>query len=693
MRIARIGLSFGILLWCCGLCLPGFGQTGDVLHEIANLRDPTWNIRRAAVMNLGQMGDRRAVPPLLAALNDMDPQLQNFTVRALARLKDPRAIEPLIVIANKNANKQVADVATEALGEFKDARAIAALIDILNRSAQDDATVASALGRIGAPAVPPLLAALNSAGPANRVGVLDALGWMNNAQATNALIGFVKDLDPSVRKAVVAGLGGHWEDPGRLASPFDTPGLLKVVRQRASPLPKDPRVPGLLIGALQDSDAGVQSAAADGLGSLKVAAAVEPLIGLLRKPVDGGLTTPERMAQASLRKSVARALGEIGDPRAVDALITALGDPEDSVRVVSAQSLGQIKDQRATEALVSLVDVKSNGVGRAALMALAQIKDPRAIGPLIEAMRKESAEVEARSGQVLPEDMRAQMTRIAVMADPILQGAPYALKQIGAPAVAPLIAAMESTDPVFRQRILASLNGSDDASAVDTIVAALGDTDAGVRSAALSALAGTNDPRAAAPFKTAWMMSDAAARNDAVSFLCRNDAAWATRQVIEAMKEKDSGFVAGCIQIPVRVKASIADTVIPLLNDPDNDTRQVAARTLVALVPNPLFDKPSPDRKEARAEIALHQSLKDRNMVVICAATSYYVGFGEAGSEDTLIDALNAAGEDWMAQYFLVSGNRKLEAAGRAWLLAHHRDVDSSLYGPMWGQLRPKLAA
>lgn len=122
-----------------------FGETDDVLHEIANLRDPAWGVRRAAVMNLGQMGDRRAVPPLLAALNDMDPQLQNFAVRSLAKLKDPRAIEPLIVLANKSANKQVADVAIQALGEFKDARGVAALIDILNRSAQDDATVASAL--------------------------------------------------------------------------------------------------------------------------------------------------------------------------------------------------------------------------------------------------------------------------------------------------------------------------------------------------------------------------------------------------------------------------------------------------------------------------------------------------------------------------------------------------------------------
>lgn len=693
MRIVRIALSSGVLLWCCGLCLQGFGQTDDVLHEIANLRDPAWGIRRAAAMNLGQMGDRRAVPALIAALNNADPQLQDYVVRALAELKDPRAIEPLIVIAGKNADKHAADSAIQALGEFKDARAIAALIDILNRSPQDDAMVASALGRIGATAVPPLLAALKSAGSANRVRVLDALGWMDNAQATNALIGFLKDPDPSVRKAVVAGLCGHWYAPGMLVSPFDTRGFLRLLSQRASPVPKDPRVPGLLMGALQDSDAGVQSAAAEGLGALKVGAAVDPLMVLLRKPLNGEQSAPGRTAQAVMRKNVAIALGEIGDVKAVDALIAALGDPEDDVRMWSARSLGQIKDQRATEALISLVNDKNNSVRREALRALAQIKDPRAAGALIEAMRKESAEIEERGRAGTPQEMGPATMRMIVMNDPVLENAPYALKQMGEPAVALLISAMKSTDPIFRQRILVALNGTTDASAVDVIVGALNDEDAGVRSAALAALAGTNDPRAAAPFMNAWKKADAAARGNAVYSLCRNDAAWVKGPVIEAMKEKDSGFMARCLEPLGQMKVSIEEVVIPLLTDVDNYAREVAARTLVAVVPNPLLFEVSADQKETRAETALRQSLKERNIVVICAASSYYVGRGEAGSEDTLIDALNAAGEYSLAEYFLVCGNRKLEDAGRAWLKAHHRVVDSHMFGPMWGLLRTKQAA
>jgi len=496
----------------------------------------------------------------------------------------------------------------------------------------------------------------------------------------------MKDPDPRVRKAVVIGLSGHWEDPGRLASPFDTAALLRSIRQRELPVPMDPRAPGLLVAALQDSDAEVQAAAAQSLGGLKVAAAADPLIELLRKPVNEGQSLLGKAAQAELRKNVAIALGQIGDARAVDALIAALGDPADEVRMWSARSLGEIKDPRATEALVLLVNDKNNAVRREALIALGKIKDPRAVGALIEAMRKRSAEIEASSPGMMPEQVALDTKRLTIMNDPVLEEAPVTLKQIGEPAVAPLISALKSTDPVFRQRILAALNGSKDASAVDAIIAALNDTDMGVRSAALSALASASDPRATAPFMNAWKEADTTTRTSAVYFLCKNDAAWATGPVIEAMKEKDSGFAARCIGVDAQVKPSIEDAVIPLLTDADRYTREIAARTLVALIPNPLFYEPSADGKKTRAEIALQQSLKERNMVVICAAASYYVSRGEAGTEDTLIDALNAAGEYWLAEYFLVCGHRKLEDAGRAWLKAHNRNIDSNTFGQMWGQ-------
>lgn len=274
------------------------------------------------------------------------------------------------------------------------------------------------------------------------------------------------------------------------------------------------------------------------------------------------------------------------------------------------------------------------------------------------------------------------------MSDPVLQEAPYALNQIGESAVSLLTSTMRGAGPILRQRVLVAMNGTKDPSAVDAMVTGLSDPDAGVRSAALTALAGASDLRAARPFMDAWKKADRQARYDAIYSLCRNEAPWATGPVVEAMREKDSGFGARCLEPTVRMRASLADAVIPLLSDADKYTRGIAARTLVALIPNPLFSGSSTEPAEARGENALQESLKQRNFIVISAAIEYFVARGEKGSEDTLVEAMNSAGDDYVAEYLLVSGNMKLEDAGRAWLKEHHRSVDSHIFGPMWGQLR-----
>jgi len=57
--------------------------------------DPSWKIRKAAVWILGMLRDRRAVEPLLAALNDIGP-VRASVIEALGRLEAPEAAEPLV---------------------------------------------------------------------------------------------------------------------------------------------------------------------------------------------------------------------------------------------------------------------------------------------------------------------------------------------------------------------------------------------------------------------------------------------------------------------------------------------------------------------------------------------------------------------------------------------------------------------
>jgi HEAT repeat protein len=57
--------------------------------------DPTWKIRKVAAWTLGMLRDRRAVEPLLAALNDIG-QVRASVIEALGRLEAPEAAEPLV---------------------------------------------------------------------------------------------------------------------------------------------------------------------------------------------------------------------------------------------------------------------------------------------------------------------------------------------------------------------------------------------------------------------------------------------------------------------------------------------------------------------------------------------------------------------------------------------------------------------
>jgi len=163
-------------------------------------------VRLYAATALGQIGDARAVAPLVAALRDKDGNVRHAAAETLdqlgwrpdqneagatywvARWQWDRcveigapAVEPLSA-ALKDANNIVRHAAAGALGEIGDARAVESLVTALKDKDENvRRAAAGALGEIGdARAVEPLRAALQDA---NRdvclaaIAALDRLGW------------------------------------------------------------------------------------------------------------------------------------------------------------------------------------------------------------------------------------------------------------------------------------------------------------------------------------------------------------------------------------------------------------------------------------------------------------------------------------------------------------------------------------
>jgi len=78
------------------------------------------------------------------------------------------------------------------------------------------------------------------------------------------------------------------------------------------------------------------------------------------------------------------ALGYTGDPRAVEPLIAALGNPDGNMRFSATVALGRIGGNRAVEALIALF--KDKELRWWAAMTLGKTHDERALAPLLVAL-------------------------------------------------------------------------------------------------------------------------------------------------------------------------------------------------------------------------------------------------------------------------------------------------------------------
>lgn len=157
----------------------------------------------------------------------------------------------------------------------------------------------------------------------------------------------------------------------------------------------DIATPGL-IGALDDDDAKVRLLAAESLGKIGDVRAVEPLLeklpyeedgvqryilGALGKIGDARALEPmvdfvENEEVSEVRASAAYGLGELGDAAATDALIRALGDEDQWVRLEACGALRRLKAATAVAALRRIAEADENEqVRKAAAKALEVISE------------------------------------------------------------------------------------------------------------------------------------------------------------------------------------------------------------------------------------------------------------------------------------------------------------------------------
>ncbi|MFQ5872249.1 MAG: HEAT repeat domain-containing protein [Dehalococcoidia bacterium] len=112
------------------------GQSGDSQAAsplIKALKDENKAVRWAAIEALGELRARAAVPALLAYLEKKEAYRWGkiLTANALAAIKDPKTVKPLLALLEKHENPIIQRVIILALGKLGDARAIPAALELL----------------------------------------------------------------------------------------------------------------------------------------------------------------------------------------------------------------------------------------------------------------------------------------------------------------------------------------------------------------------------------------------------------------------------------------------------------------------------------------------------------------------------------------------------------------------------------
>ena len=195
-----------------------------------------------------------------------------------------------------------------------------------------------------------------------------------------------------------------------------------------------------------------------------------------------------------VREQAALALGEIGNPQAVEVLIPVLNDSDSDVRWWAAYALGEIGNSQAVEALITALNHLDADVREQAALALGEIGNPQAVEALIPALNDSDSGVRWWAAYALGEignqpTLEALITALNHSDSDVRRWAAYALSKIdNQPTLEALIPALNHLDSDERKWAAYALGEIDNQPAVEALIPALNHLDSDVRGQAAEVL-------------------------------------------------------------------------------------------------------------------------------------------------------------------------------------------------------------
>jgi HEAT repeat protein/cyclophilin family peptidyl-prolyl cis-trans isomerase len=289
---------------------------------------------------LQRLEDTRALPALLTLAKDAHPYTRAFAVKGLAALKD-RSAMPVLMSLMSSGERTVLIETVRALGRIGDPAAVEPLLRIIRDAAADPHVRLEAVGAIGGLHQPEvgdaLLDVLADPSPAVRAAALRSLAAFDPENFVTVLSGLDPDPHWNVRAALATVLGtlppenglprleAMINDADQRVIPFAIASLVKL---------KAPAAATVLLDRLKADDPVVRGAAAAGIGELKPANGAAALAEAYRF----GQRDSTYVARAAALAAIAR----YGAADATPVLRSAFADKDWAVRVRAAMLLKQV---------------------------------------------------------------------------------------------------------------------------------------------------------------------------------------------------------------------------------------------------------------------------------------------------------------------------------------------------------------
>jgi HEAT repeat protein len=325
------------------------GEAVPVLIErLKSVHHPAW--KPTYILALKEMGDRRAIPALIAALDDPNERVVAAVCEALASFDEWGAVEPLLRLL-ENPRWRVRKAACKALFDLKvtDDRLVAALERLSQEAPPPSPDWEKRAQEAGADSPEqPLLATLAAFAHASEL-------LTGETEAEQFQRGFREMLEELAQRRA----GSNDGDSGSLDEEEDPPGALEAaLAQVQDPDPEQrwaalsrlnrlaaPEAAAAVVRALDDPVARVRSMAVLELGRAEPSEYVPVLIRHLLED-----------ESAHVRKTCARVLGYHEGEPVSEALRRALFDPDQEVVWNAAIALRNRGDRQAIPLLLTLLE-------------------------------------------------------------------------------------------------------------------------------------------------------------------------------------------------------------------------------------------------------------------------------------------------------------------------------------------------